>query len=82
MAVELKLSEVSKLPELMDNQQHVVVVDDNGSPLLDVYDHYDLESVYATLDIVSDPDLLELVEEGLHQSKNGSIVNIDVSALI
>ena len=82
MAVKLKLSEVDKLPELMVNQPHIVVVDDNDSPLLDVYDDYDLESVYATLDIVTDPDLLDLVKEGLEQSSNGNIVSIDIHTLM
>ena len=82
MAVKLKLSEVDRLPELMGNNQHVVVIDDNGSPLLDVFDHYDLESVYMTLDIVSDPDLLDLIKEGLEQSNNGNIVDIELSNLI
>ena len=82
MAVKLKISEVDRLPDLMLEEQHIIIVDDNDTPLLDVYDSYDLESIFATLDIITDPDLLHLVREGLEQSNNGNIVDPDISLFI
>ena len=82
MAVKLKISEVDRLPGLMLEEQHVIVVDDNDTPLLNVYDDYDLESIFATLDIITDPDLLHLVREGLEQSNNGNIIDLDISLFV
>lgn len=82
MAVKLKISEVDRLPDLMLEEQHIIIVDDHDTPLLDVYDSYDLESIYATLDIMTDPDLLHLVRQGLEQSNNGKLVDVDISLFV
>ena len=82
MSVELALSEVDeKLSETMKKYEHIVVVDNEGRHLLDVYDHYDIESVYATLEIVSDPMLMSEVKIGIRQYESGDVVSIDPTEL-
>ena len=82
MSVELALSEVDeKLSETMKKYEHIVVVGDDGRHLLDVYDHYDIESVYSTLEIVSDTMLMSEVKTGIRQYESGEVVSIDPTEL-
>ena len=72
MIPQLLLSEVnSKLSEMMKHHQQITVITDDGEHLMEVYAHDDIESIYATLEILSDPEMMKKLEIGLREEAAG-----------
>ena len=77
MSVKLALSKVNaQLPAMMGQHQHIQVVTDDGDHVMNVYSSDDIESVFETLDIITDPEMMQIIEEGLRDLEEGNIVVI------
>ena len=75
MDVKLVLSEVNaKLPSMMGQHQHIQVVTDDDEHVMDVYSSDDIESVFETLNIITDPETMRNIEIALRELEEGDMV--------
>jgi prevent-host-death family protein len=77
----LPLSEVkARLSELVDRvvEEHErIVITRNGRPAAVLLSPDDLESLEETLAVMSDPDLMESVREGLRDIEQGNVLTLE-----
>ncbi len=67
MSRTLPISEVkARLPELVtgvDEREEEIVVTRNGKPVAVLVNHSEYESLKETLDVLSDPELMQQIQE-------------------
>jgi prevent-host-death family protein len=75
MAKILPISEVkARLPELVtgvEEREEEVVVTRNGKPAAMLVSYAEYERLKETLDVLSDPDLMEQIRDGLAEIASG-----------
>lgn len=64
------------LMDLIDRHDHVVITQ-NGEVIFEANRRQNPDSIFATLELVSDPVLREAIREGIEDSDNGRVYSLE-----